>query len=70
MKLTAKDIIKLLLSKENMTQRELASLITSETGKKLTQDGLSRNLNRDTITYREFSSIVDILGYSINIEHK
>lgn len=70
MKLSAKDLIKLLLSKENITQKELASIITEKTGKKMTQDGLSRKLNRDTITYREFSAIVDILGYNINIEHK
>ena len=58
------------LSKENMTQKELASIITEKTGKKLTQDGPSRKLNRDTITYHEVSEIVNILGYNINIEHK
>lgn len=70
MKLSAKDLIKLLLSKEDMTQKELASIITNETGKKYTQDGLSRKLNRDTITYREVVLIADILGYEIKIEHK
>ena len=70
MKFNAKDIVKLLLSKENMTQKELALLVTKKTGKKMTQDGLSRKLNNDTITYREFSLIVDILGYNINIEQK
>lgn len=70
MKLSAKDLIKLLLSKENMTQKELASIITNNTGKKITQDGLSRKLNRDTITYREVSAIIDILGYEIKVEPK
>lgn len=70
MKLSAKDLIKLLLSKENMTQKELASLITDKTGKKITQDGLSRKLNRDTITYHEVLTIVDTLGYDIYVEQR
>ena len=70
MKLSAKDLIKLLLSKENMTQKELTSIITKTTGKKITQDGLSRKLNRDTITYREVLAIIDILGYEIKVEPK
>ena len=60
----------MLLSKEFLTQKELAVMIEEQTGKKYTQDGLSRKLNRDTITYRELSMIVDILGYEINIEQK
>ena len=70
MKLSAKDLVKLLLSKENMTQKELALILTNNTGKKTTQDGLSRKLNRDTITYREVAMIADILGYEIKIEQK
>jgi transposase len=70
MKLSAKDLIKLILSKEDMTQKELAYILTNKIGKKYTQDGLSRKLNRDTITYREVALITDILGYEIKIEHK
>ena len=70
MKLSAKDLITVLLAKEDMTQKELARIMTDSTGKKITQDGLSRKLNRDTITYHEVSTIIDILGYEIKIEHK
>jgi len=70
MKLSAKDLIKLLLSRENITQKKLAYMLTEQTNKKYTPDGLSRKLNNDTITYKEVSNIVDILGYNINVEKK
>ena len=61
--LSARDIIKLLLSREGLTQKKLASIIEENSGKKYTADGLSRKLNRDTITYKEVALIADILGY-------
>ena len=70
MKLSARDLVKLLLSKENLTQKELAELITERTGKKQTPDGLSRKLKNDPISHREIPLIPDILGYDISIERK
>ena len=70
MKLSAKDLIKLLLSKEDMTQKKLASLVATKLGKNYTADGLSRKLNRDTITYKEVLTIIDILGYDINFDKR
>ena len=70
MKLRAKDLIRLLLSKEGLTQKKLASMVEENIGKKYTADGLSRKLNRDTITYNEVLMIADILGYEIKIEAK
>lgn len=70
MKFSAKDLIKLLLSREDLTQKKLASIIEEHIGKKYTADGLSRKLNRDTITYREVAMIADILGYEIKVEPK
>ena len=70
MKMSAKDLVKLLLSKEDITQKKLSELLSENTGKKYTPDGLSRKLNRDTITYKEVSLIIDLLGYEINIDKK
>ena len=70
MKFSAKDLIKLLLSKEDMTQKNLTKLLTDKTGRNYTPDGLSRKLNRDTITFKEVALIVDLLGYEISIEKK
>ena len=68
MKLNAKEIIKLLLSKENITQKELTEILTEKTNKKYTQDGFSRKINRGTISYNEVIMIADILGYDIELK--
>lgn len=68
MKLSAKEIIKILLSKEGLTQKKLTEILTEKTDKKYTQDGLSRKLNKGTISYNEISLIADILGYEIKLE--
>ena len=70
MKLNAKELVKLLLTKENMTQKELAFLLTEKTDKKYTQDGLSRKLSQGTITYNEVANIVEVLGYDIELNKK
>lgn len=68
--LSAKEIIKLVLSKEHLTQKELCQILTDKTSKKWTQDGLSRKLNQGTITYNDVVMIIDILGYSVNVDRK
>ena len=70
MKLYAKELIKLLLAKEDLTRKELTNILTNNTDKKYTPDGLSRKLSRGTITYNEIVSITDILGYDIKIEKR
>lgn len=68
--LNAKEIIKLILSKEGLTQKELTQILTSKTGHKYTPDGFSRKINRGTITYNEIIKIIDLLGYEIKLEQK
>ena len=70
MKLYAKEIIKLLIQKEELTQKALVKILTQETGKKYTPDGFSRKINRGTISYNEVVMIADILGYDINFERR
>ena len=70
MKLTAKELTKLLLTKESLTQKELVNLLNEKTDKKYTQDGLSRKLSKGTITYNEIVSIIDILDYEIELRRK
>lgn len=70
MKLSAKELIKLLLTKEQLTQKELATLLDEKTGKNYSQSGLSRKLNRGTIAFNEVVEIADLLGYEISIERK
>ena len=68
--LNAKEVIKILLSKEQVKQKDLAVLLTKKTGKKYTPGSLSQKIVRGTISYNEVVAIADILGYNINIEHK
>ena len=68
MKLNAKEIIKLLLTKEQVKQKDLALLLSQKTGKKYTPGSLSQKIGRGTISYNEVALIIDLLGYSINID--
>lgn len=68
MKLNANELIRLLLTKEHMTQKELVALISENTGKACAQSGLSRKLNKGTITFNEVMTILDILGYEIDLK--
>ena len=70
MKLNAKELVKLLLTKEAMTQKELAQLLTEKTDKKYSQEGLSRKLSQGTITYNEVANIIEVLGYNIEFTKK
>ena len=70
MRLSVKEFIKLLLLKENMTQKELVEKLCAVTNTKHTTGGLSRKLNRGTMSYNEAMLIADILGYEIKIEKK
>jgi transposase len=70
MKLNAKEIIKLLIQKEDLTQKALVKILTQKTGKKYTPDGFSRKINRGTISYNEVVMIADILGYDISFERR
>lgn len=68
MKLDVKELIKLILNRENITQTELANLLTEKTGNKYRQDSLSRKLNRGTMTYNEAIMIAEVLGYELELK--
>jgi len=70
MKLNAKQIIKVLLSKENMKQKELAEKLSQYCDKTYSASALSHKIGRGTITYDEVASIADILGYNIEFIKK
>ncbi len=65
MKLNAKEVIKVLLSKKCITQKDLTKILSEATGDKHTPDGLSRKLSRGTISYNEVALIADLLGFDI-----
>lgn len=68
MNLNANELIKLLLLKEEKTQLQLAKMISETTGKTCAQPSLSRKLTKGTITFNEVMTIIDILGYEIDLK--
>jgi len=70
MKLNAKEVIKILLTREGIKQKDLAVTLTQKTGKKYTQGSLSQKIGRGTISYNEVVLIADLLGYDINVEKR
>ena len=68
--LNAKEIIKLMLSREGMKQKDMAEILTKKTGKRYTAGSLSQKINRRTISYDEVILIADILGYDLNLQRR
>ena len=70
MKLIAREIIKIFLSRTGVKQKDLAVMLSECIGKKYTPGSLSQKINRGTITYNEVIEIADLLGYEIKFEQK
>lgn len=66
--MSVRESIKLLLIKENMTLTELAKEVSEKTNKKVTVDGLSKKLQKETMKYNEAEFLVETLGYKIKFE--
>ena len=70
MKLTARELMKIILTRECLTQKELIELVNKKNKVIYNQPGLSRKLNKGTITYNEIVDILDSLGYEIEWKKK
>ena len=68
MKLTARELMKLILTRECLTQKELILLLNEKANKNYSPDGFSHKLSRRTITFDEIVEIMDILGYQFDIK--
>lgn len=66
----AKEQLKIMLLKEKLTIKELASILVKKTGRHYTAQSISSKLLRNTIRYDEFEDIADCLNYKITIEKK
>ena len=68
MKIThAREIVKLLLMKENMSISRLAQLLSTDK-KKVYQQTLSAKLINGTLKFNEMLEICNILGYEIDFK--
>lgn len=68
--LSAKEVVKLLLTRELLTQKKLTEILSERSGKFYSPEVFSRKLTNGTITYNEVAMIADILGYEIKVEPK
>ena len=66
--MSAKETIKILLVKRNMTVKALAEKLSIEKNKTYSRQNLSNKINRSTINYDEMEDIAKILGYKIVFE--
>jgi len=61
----AKEEIKVMLARKNLSLRKLVDLINEKYSRQDTVQNLSKKLTRDSIRYREVEEIADALGYKI-----
>ncbi len=63
--MTARERVKIILVKENMTITALAEKMTIYTGKNYSRQNLSGKLSKGLLKYSEFEAITKILGYKL-----
>lgn len=65
--MTAKEQVKILLVKRDMTITELSSRMTKYRGKKISRQNLSNKLSLGTLRFEEFEIIAKILDFKIEL---
>ncbi len=68
MKLDANSLIRVLLTKRCLTVTKLAEMISKKTGRKMSQQNLSKKLLRGSVKYDEMLEIAEILGFEIKVD--
>ena len=63
-------LIKYMLNKEYMLQKDLSEKLNERTGKKTKPANFSAKLKREYLTYRELRQICDILDYDLIIQKR
>ena len=63
-------LVKYLLNKEYMLQKDLSDKLNERTGKETKPANFSAKLKREYLTYRNLRQICDILGYDLIIEKR
>jgi hypothetical protein len=64
----AREILKILLMKENISVSKLAEKLTQMKGKRFYQQTLSQKLIKGTLKFNEMLDICNILGYEIEFK--
>lgn len=65
--MTSKERVKILLAKEDITLKDLASLLSKKMNKRMPLQTLSNKLSRNSLKLQEFEYIAEILGYELKV---
>lgn len=68
--MSAKEHIKILMAKENITMKELAMLLSEKSGKNISLSNFSAKLNKGYLRFEDAEAIAEILGYEIQFNKK
>lgn len=68
--MSAKEHIKILIAKENITLKELAELLSEKSSKNISLSNLSAKLNKGYLRFEDAETIAEILGYEIQFNKK
>ena len=63
-------LVKYLLNKEYMLQKDLSDKLNQITGKSTKPGNFSAKLKREYLTFKDLKNICDILGYDLTIEKR
>lgn len=63
-------LVKFLLNKEYMLQKDLSDKLNELTGKTTKPANFSAKLKREYLTFKDLKNICEILGYNLIIEKK
>ena len=63
-------LVKYLLNKEYMLQKDLSEKLNKITGKNIKAGNFSAKLKREYLTFRDLKNICEILGYDLLIEKR
>ena len=65
--MSARETLKILLVKRNMTITKLAEELSKKTGQKYTRQSISSKLHRNSLRYEEMEEIAKLLDFKIEM---
>ena len=68
MNMIAKEQVKIIMLRERLTAKKLATILTEKTGKQYTDRSIAHKIHDSSFRYDEVKTIADIFGYKITIE--
>lgn len=68
--MTDYQLVKFLLNKEYMLQKDLSEKLNEYTGKNTKPSNFSAKLMRQYLTFRDLKNICEVLGYDLSIEKR